>query len=58
MEPIESAGAVEPREWFVVFHPEASTRWLVALAVGRFTVRTRVYICGWRWTPFVWVEWR
>jgi hypothetical protein len=36
MEPIESAGAVEPQEWFVIFHPEASTRWLAALAVGRF----------------------
>ena len=36
MEPIEPIGAAEPAEWFVVFHPEASSRRLSALAMGRF----------------------
>ena len=36
MEPIEPIGAAEPAEWFVVFHPDASSRWLSALAMGHF----------------------
>ena len=36
MEPIEPIGAAEPSEWFVVFHPDASSRWLSALAMGHF----------------------
>jgi hypothetical protein len=36
MDPIEPVGAAEPAEWFVVFHPAASSRWLSALAMGRF----------------------
>ncbi len=36
MEPIEPLGAAEAAEWFVVFHPDASSRWLSALAMGHF----------------------
>jgi hypothetical protein len=36
MDPIEPVGAAEPAEWFVVFHPDASSRWLSALAMGHF----------------------
>ncbi|MGO9740459.1 MAG: hypothetical protein ACLPN5_02895, partial [Roseiarcus sp.] len=36
MDPIEPLGAAEAAEWFVVFHPDASSRWLSALAMGRF----------------------
>lgn len=37
MEPVnELPGAVEPVEWFVVFHPQSTFRWLSWLACGKF----------------------
>jgi len=36
MEAIDLPNAIEPTEWFVVFHPETKMRWLALLAFGRF----------------------
>jgi len=36
MNPVELPVAVEPEEWTVVFHREASSRWFALIALGRF----------------------
>jgi hypothetical protein len=36
MDEVALPHAVEPDQWFVVFHPEAKSRWLSLLACGHF----------------------
>ena len=36
MDEIALPDAVEPNEWFVVFHPKGMSRWLAMLACGHF----------------------
>lgn len=49
MDPATSPDGFEPTEYFVVFHPTATTRWLSWLAMGHFKhVSAFAYIPGFK----------
>lgn len=49
MDPVTLPDAIEPTDWFVVFHPSASTRWLSWLAMGHFKhVSAFAYVPGFK----------
>lgn len=49
MDPAALPDGFEPAEWWVVFHPTASTRWLSWLAMGHFKhVSAFAYIPGFK----------
>lgn len=49
MEPTTTPDGFEPADWFVVFHPTASTRWLSWIAMGHFKhVSAFAYIPGFK----------
>lgn len=56
MNPIDLPAAVEPDEWTVVFHREASSRWFSFIALGRFKhVSAFAYLPGLRgWVIHDW----
>ena len=49
MDEITLPDAIEPNEWFIVFHPKARTRWISWLACGKFKhVSAFAYCPGFR----------